>query len=1065
MKVNTITQELPVDENAEKEKQYWVEKLSGDLEFSSFPPDLGLFKSELTANHPLRIPADVSNKINKISNNSNWGAFLIFVTTISVILQKYTRNNDILIGTTELKNTTDDLLLIRNTVSPHMTWKEILLNVKNTVNDAINNHKLSIMSLLKSMGTLNEKTEDDSFPVVINFKNLGEKKLKSNTRAKIAFHFQKNDEDSRMTGEIIYQKELYSSDFICNLAEQFMMTLDQLTNNPNHQVGDLNLVTEIEKEKLLKDFNNTTINFSHTKLLHELVEEQVQKCPDRVAIVFDESKITYRELNRRANRLAVLLREKGVSRNTLVGIIIKPGIEMAIGILSILKAGGAYIPIDPNYPKERKNSIIQDSGLDLLLMETEHRSKLDLNGEIIDLELLNKNTNNYDHLPSVNEENDLAYIIYTSGTTGTPKGVMIEHKSIVNNIVWRKNEYKLTENDCALQLFSFSFDGFVTSFFTPLVSGAQLILVKNDDVKNPPHLYKIIKSKKVTHFISTPSLYNSLLDEIDDGDELSLRIITLAGEEVTNSLLKKNSRKNVNVEIVNEYGPTENSVVTTAFRNLTYHSKVSIGKPIANNQIYILDEEQKLQPIGVPGELCISGASLAKGYVNNPKLTSEKFVFNPFLQGSLMYKTGDLARWLPDGNIEYLGRVDEQVKVRGFRIELKEIEHQLKEHQSIDEVVVTSAKDSKGSNFLCAYYISSEEINGSALRKFLEKRIPDFMIPSYFVKVDHFPLTINGKIDKKSLPEPTENISEQLNYKAPSNEIEEKLVTIWSQILNIDSKKIGILDNLFNLGMHSLKIASFVSRVYREFEISIPIHIIFQQPTVFEQAKYISQIEREKIYSIEKVEESKYYPLSSAQKRIYMLQSFNKYQTSYNMPKAMIIEGPLDEKRIEAAFQKLLLRHEALRTSFKVSNGNPVQQINHDTSIEMNVVNLKDEKLSDLVSNFIRPFDLLNDQLIRLKLVKLKKNKYLFLIDIHHIISDGYSINLMVNEFVQLYEGKELPELRFQYKDYAAWQNNLLKSERIEKQEQYWLNQFAEEYPVLQLPTDYKRPLVKGYEG
>ncbi|WP_140159061.1 non-ribosomal peptide synthetase, partial [Bacillus thuringiensis] len=1063
MKPNTLTPELYINEDLEKEKQYWVEKLSGDIEFSSFLPDLETVKSEGTVKFSIPIPIEVSKKINKISNYSKWGAFLILITSINVILQKYTRNNDILIGTTGLKNGMDDLTLFRNTVSPDMTWKELLLNVKNTVNDAVDHQKLNISSLLSSMGLLHSETEDIYFPVLINFENLREKNYTSDTRAKIAFHFSQND-DNQITGEIIYQK-VYSSDFIRNLATQFVMTIEQFIDNPEYKVGDLDLVTEREKEKLLEEFNQTTVNFGNKKLLHELVEEQVKKSADRVAIRFEESEITYSELNKRANQLAALLRQKGVSSNTFVGLMISPGIEMAIGLLSILKAGGAYVPIDPKYPLERQNAIIQDSGLGLLLKETEDRTKLDFNGEIIDLEVLQKNTKNQGNLPSINKGEDLAYSIYTSGTTGKPKGVMIQHKSITNNILWRKNEYKLTEKDRVLQLFSFSFDGFVTSFFTPLVSGAQIILVGNDDVKNPPYLYNIVQRHNITHFISTPSLYSSLLAEIQYEDQLCLRIITLAGEEVTANLLRESSEKLKDVEIANEYGPTENSVVTTVYRNLKVDSKISIGKPIANNYVYILDNEQKLQPIGMPGELCISGESLAKGYVNNQSLTNEKIVPNPFFSGSLMYRTGDLARWLPDGNLEYLGRLDEQVKIRGFRIELKDIEYQLKEYQSIDDVLVIALKDSEESNFLCAYYMSSEEIPVSTFRNFLEKRLPGFMIPDYFVKIDQFPLTINGKIDKKSLPEPKQAISGESTYHAPWNELEEKLITIWSQILGIEKEKIGMSDNLFNLGMHSLKIASFVSRIYREFEISIPIHIIFQLSTVKEQSAYISQIKSEKIYAIEKVEEREDYLLSSAQKRIYMLQALNKFQTSYNMPKAMIIEGTLDIKRVESTFQMLLKRHESLRTSFKVKDGNPVQQIHDYNPIEIELLHLRDKKISELIANFVEPFDLYNNSLIRLKLVELKENKHLLLIDMHHIIADGQSIQLLVNEFVQLYEGKELPELHIQYKDYAAWQNSFLKSEELQSQEHYWLSQFSEEYPVLQLPTDYPRPSVKGSKG
>ncbi|MDQ0232873.1 non-ribosomal peptide synthetase [Metabacillus malikii] len=1060
---NTLTHELNLKEERKKAETFWMEKLSGDLEFSSFPPDLETGNGDRIAAISIPISREVSDSINKISNHSDWGTFVMLVTSLNVILQKYNRSDDILVGSTGLKSGADDPLLFRNTVTTDMTWKELLIQVTKTIKEAVHHQHGDVASILSSMDLLSPNTREVAYPVLIHFDNLSKKENKSTTNALINFCFSKN-EDGQITGEIIYQ-DAYSGDFIRQLAEQFVTIIEELTQHPERKIGELQLISESEKDKLLHDFNRTYMDVGHKKLLHEWVEEIVQKSPDQVAIVFEDKEITYRDLNSRANELGAFLRKKGVTPNTFVGIMISPGIEMAIGLLAIMKAGGAYVPIDPKYPSERKEVIIQDSRLTFLLKETTDRSKLDFNGEIIDLEYLQKNSSEAENLVHVNRADDLAYCIYTSGTTGKPKGVMIQHKSITNNIIWRKNEYKLCEQDCVLQLFSFSFDGFVTSFFTPFVSGAQIILVKNDDVKNPPYLYKLIKSHRITHFISTPSLFNSLLDEIKPEELLSLKIITLAGEEVKKDLLKKSKEKLTNVEIANEYGPTENSVVTTICRNVTSDSKITIGKPIANNCVYILDKEQKLLPIGVPGELCISGASLAKGYVNNPTLTDEKMVPNPFKPNRVMYKTGDLARWLPDGTLEYLGRVDEQVKIRGFRIELKEIELHVKDYEGIQDVLVTALKDANESSSLCAYYIASNELSVSELRDFLEKRLPDYMIPSYFVKVDEFPLTINGKIDKKSLPDPKQMINEELTYQAPQNDLEARLISIWCEILGSEEGKIGRSDNLFHLGMHSLRIASFVSKIYREFEVSIPIHIMFELSTVKKQAAYISQIKREEIYGIEKVDEKDEYPLSSAQKRIFMIQALNQDQISYNMSKAIVIDGPLETERVQYAFNMLMKRHEALRTSFQVKDGEPIQVVHDEVFINMGVSQLEDRTIEEFVADFVQPFDLSRDPLLRVKLVKLEENKHLLLIDIHHIVSDGQSVQLLVNEFVQLYEGKELSEPALQYKDYASWQNEFLESEELKRQEQYWLNQYEGGYPVLQLPTDFTRPPVKETRG
>ncbi|MCK4261450.1 MAG: AMP-binding protein, partial [Halanaerobiales bacterium] len=518
-------------------------------------------------------------------------------------------------------------------------------------------------------------------------------------------------------------------------------------------------------------------------------------------------------------------------------------------------------------------------------------------------------------------------------------------------------------------------------------------------------------------------------------------------------------------QLVDNYGPAENTVVTTTFIANKNYDNIPIGKPISNNQVYILDQNNHLQPIGIPGELCVAGKSLARGYLNREELTNEKFVQNPFTDASLserMYHTGDLARWLPDGNIEFLGRIDHQVQVRGYRIELGEIEKQLLENEKVNEVAVVGFKDQDDAIYLTAYIVSDMELNVSELKDFLAKRLPDYMIPAYIVQLEQLPLTSNGKVDKKALPEPDNILHMDKEYVEPRNEIETKLAQIWSDVLG--KEKIGINDNFFELGGHSLKATDVVSKVYKEFGADISLREIFINPTIKELAKCISKVEKEIYSSIHVLKERDYYPVSSAQRRLYILDQLENANTSYNIPGAMIIEGELKLERLEDAVHSLINRHEALRTSFELIEGEPVQRVHQDVDFNIQHIKSSISNVETVVKEFIKPFDLSQAPLLRIILVELEE-KYLLLFDLHHIIADGTTMGILIDELIQLYDQKELPELKIQYKDFAAWQSDLFNSDQINKQEQYWLEQFASEIPILELPLDYPRPTMKSFAG
>ncbi|HWR62424.1 MAG TPA: condensation domain-containing protein, partial [Clostridia bacterium] len=484
--------------------------------------------------------------------------------------------------------------------------------------------------------------------------------------------------------------------------------------------------------------------------------------------------------------------------------------------------------------------------------------------------------------------------------------------------------------------------------------------------------------------------------------------------------------------------------------------------------IYILGENNSLQPLNVPGELCIAGVGLARGYLNRPELTAEKFIEDPFVRGERLYKTGDLARWLTDGNIEFIGRIDHQVKVRGYRIELGEIESRLSEHKAVKEAIVAAREDGNNNKYLCAYLVAEKELSAGELREHLSRALPDYMIPSYFMQLDKLPLTPNGKTDRKALPEPDESIKTGAEYEAPRNETEEKLAELWGNILK--TEKVGINDNFFELGGHSLKATSLAGRIHKELGVEVPLRAIFKMPTIKGLAEYIKTSGSNRFAAIPLAKEAEYYELSPAQNRLYTLQLMDKDSIAYNISGFLEISGEIDKNKLESAFRELIKRHEALRTSFELLENGPKQKIHKEVDFTVQYEEAKEEEIEEILKNLIKPFDLTKAPLFRAGLVKMKtehdpEEKYILVYDLHHIISDGVSSAILAEEFIKLYEGKELPELGIQYKDYAQWQLGKLESRELSKYEEYWLQEYQGEVPVLNLPADYPRPGIQSYEG
>ncbi|MFJ8520734.1 condensation domain-containing protein, partial [Lysinibacillus xylanilyticus] len=672
----------------------------------------------------------------------------------------------------------------------------------------------------------------------------------------------------------------------------------------------------------------------------------------------------------------------------------------------------------------------------------------------------------------MNKKDDLLYVLYTSGTTGNPKGVMVEQGNLINMTYSWISNYNLDKFKVnLLQMASISFDVFTGDLCRSLLTGGTMYICPSDIRINMEQLYKTIKYNEINILESTPSLILMFMDYVNENKlQLDSLKILILGSDSCSIVDYKKIVKNYgrNMRVLNSYGVTEATIDSSYYEEKIENISVNlintpIGKPMHNTKFYVLNKTYDVQPIGVLGELYIGGAGVARGYYNNPELTVEKFVDNPFEIGTKMYKTGDLARWLPDGNIEFLGRIDNQVKIRGFRIELGEIENRLLQHESIKEAVVLAKEITENEKYICAYVVSEKDVKEMNLRGYLREVLPEYMVPSYFVRIKKMPLTPNGKLNRRALPEP--NFEEIINeYEAPRNETEKVLAEIWSEVLGIE--KVGINDNFFELGGHSLKATLLAGRIRKGLNIEVPLKEIFTLGNIKKLSEFIISSNKKQYEEITKVEVKRYYEASSAQKRMYMLQEIDKDSIAYNMPVSMEILGDLDLSRFKKAFARLVERHETLRTSFHSKEDKIVQEVHKSKDIKIEIEDVySEEEIKEKIKGFIKPFNLGHVPLFSVSLLRLEKYRHIMLFDMHHIISDGFSMALLIREFNQLYAGKELEELKVQYKDYSAWQQKMRADKGYKKQEEYWLKEYSGEIPVLNMPTDHKRSKLKDFRG
>lgn len=1178
----TLYSEYLKDENAylnsksaQDDLKYWKNVFSTDVEQLELKPGADNMSIDIKRNYH-RVSNELNDKIYKYCSKNNISVYNLFLACLYAYYNRLTQKEDIVISTThhnrseDFKKTTGmfiSTLPLRLKFSPDITFKELLTLYLNEFDEMmkhqkyptdmliseLRNEKRDIENVFNIMATAYIKSDNSK----INVKSYAN----SNSVSAVTYFISYNNKEKLPVELMIdYKTSIYNENEASLMAGHIFNILNAVTGDDNIKINKIDFLTDSEKRRLINEFNDTAAYYPADKTFIDIFDEQVIKTPNKKAVVYLDKSYTYLELYNRAEKLAHKLRGLGIKRDDIVSIFVDRSLEMFVAAVGVLKAGGAFMPIDTKYPADRIEFMLADSQSRVFLTQKHLIEKAKFDGTIIDLDDQSLYSADCPKINNVNKPQDLAYIIYTSGSTGKPKGTMIEHGSLLNFSFWSKNFHNLTENDNTAKHASFGFDASIVEVFPPLIAGCEIHIISEDIKLSLVELNEYFEKNKIRYAFLTTQLAEQFMENIDNK---SLRWLDTGGE-------KLRTFKKRDYQLVNVYGPTECTVYTTAFQVNKNYENIPIGKPLSNAKIFITDRFGNLMPEGYCGELCVAGVCLSRGYLNRPETTAEKFIECPFSPKERMYKTGDLVRWLPNGDIEYIGRIDNQVKLRGFRIELGEIEQEIMKIDGIKTSAVTVI--SEGDNkLLCAYIVSESKMSDDGIKNTLAATLPEFMIPSYIVRLETMPVNASGKIDRKALPAPNIKIETQSTYVAAEGEIETRLLKMWKETLGIEN--FGVCDNFFKIGGHSLKAVMLQAKIERDFGVRVPVRKIFEAATIRLQAELIKAeksgtsnidlgrlaaeqssgkkvIERgvasvyiepatntekalikiweellnvdgvgtgdnffsigghsikavtmqykiekefkaripvkdifkaptirelavlidgaEKVSSIEtsvSLGDKNYYPSSSVQKRLFMIEQKDGSSTTYNIPMAMRIKGRLDDSRLSDSIEKMIERHEALRTSFAMIDGEPMIKINKDVKLKKIYQKAEESELGDIMKDFLKPFDLTKAPLFRIKLVKISDENHVLLIDFHHIIFDGMSLEIFMKELFEIYSGQTLPALEYQYKDFVAWQQKYLKSNKMIEQEKAWLEMLSGELPVLNMPTDHARTAEPGLAG
>ncbi|MFP5264068.1 MAG: amino acid adenylation domain-containing protein [Blastocatellia bacterium] len=1105
---------------------YWTNKLSGMPEELQLPTDRPrpAVQSIWGAKHFLKISREVADALRAIGRQEKASLFMILLAAWKALLHRYTGQNDIVVGAPVANRSRSEFegmvgffvnsLILDTDISGYPTFRELLKRVRETTFGAFNNQDFPFERLVEILQPARNMSRNPLFQTDFILQNSPRSSYEvtdlsfealpvENGTAQLDMTLDLWEEPDGIGGWLEYDIDLFDASTAARIVSHFTNILEAIIVDPDRKLSEYSLLSEAEKHELLVEWNNTDRPYDIDTPFPRLFEAQVERGPHVIAAACGEEQISYSELNGRANFLAQILAAHRVGPDVVVALLDRRGVRLLTAIVAVMKASGAYLPLDPAHPAQRYRKIIEQSGTHLILTAREFfpaieaaLSQMDAERapEVLVLEDLPEPQAEVADLSVHSLPDNLAYVIYTSGSTGAPKGVAIPQRGMVNHLWANIEALQMTSDDRLAQTASQCFDISVWQFLAPLLIGARVQIIPEEITQDPALLLREVEQRGITLFETVPSLLQAALSDIvaqnKSRPELrALRWLLPTGEEVSTALCRRWLKDFPHVPLMNAYGPSECS------DDVTFHAiceppdeqlhRVPIGRPVGNLRVCVVDKNLHQVPIGVPGELCVRGVGVGRGYLREPDRSAAVFVPDPFSSrpGERMYRSGDLARYRPAGHIEFLGRIDHQVKVRGFRIELGEIESVLRQHPDIRETVVIVREDVPGDPRIVAYLVFNIGCAPSTadLRDFLKVQLPDYMLPSAFVALDALPLSSNGKIDRKALPSPDNASSDAGSFVAPRNPTEEVLCAIWCEILEIE--RLGVEDNLFERGAHSLLVTQVLSRVRKTFRVEPPLRQFFEAPTVAGMARTIERCQSDTegltAPTIVPIKRGGHLPLSFTQERMWFLDQLEPGLTAYNVPGAVYMDGRLSPAALEQGLGEIVRRHEIFRTTYSSYDGRPIQIIHEAGPFEIPIVDLgglrRDDREAEALrlakENAGRPFDLSHQSVLRCFLVNIETEKHMMAMTTHHIAYDMWAREIFIFELAMLYQAfikgelSPLPEPEIQWVDYASWQREWLQGEVLEKQLDYWRRKLAPAPAYLDLPIDLPRPSVQSYRG
>ena len=1087
-------------EALEEQLRYWRSKLKDAPAVLDIPADRARpAQTDRGATCTTSISESLTEELRELSLGAGATLFMTLLGAFAVFLHRYSGEDDLVIGTPIAGRNQAEVegligffintLPLRIDVAKNPTFNTLLARVKQTALEGYEHQDLPFEKLVEELKP-ERSNRMPFFQVMFQYQHAPRaaaemdgltfmaEPVESGT-SKVDLSLGAYERDGVLKFQMEYSTDLFDAETIQTMLSRFTILLQSIVAKPDMSVGQLPIMNSAERRQVLIDWNHTHEDLGEFRSLQEKFERQVAETPDAPAVIHEGRQLTFAELNTRANKLAHHLKNAGVDAEATVAVFLERSLDMIVGLLAILKAGGAYVPLDVSYPRERVDYVLQDSRARVVLTHEKWRTLLPANDC-----LLVSLDNDWKQIERESDENPsttataktAAYVIYTSGSTGKPKGVVGLHGSTVNRLEWMYRQYPFAPDEVCCQKTSLSFVDAIWEIFGPLFHGVPLVVIAEDVVKDVDRFIDALEQARVTRLVLVPSLLRAMLATDGIGRRLShLKSWTSSGEALPLALANSFKQQFPGATLLNLYGSSEVAADVTYYEvTQTELPDIPLGRPIANTEVYILDSHLEPVPVGVTGEIYVGGANLARGYFDRPELTAEKFVPHPFAKshGLRLYRTGDLGRFLKTGDVEYRGRTDHQVKIRGSRIELGEIQSALDTHPDIRASIVLAHEDASGEKRLIAYVLSrGKALSNRDVRAYVGKKLPEFMIPASVVVLEDFPRTASGKVDRLNLPKPADVREDQV---APRNLTEEIVAEVFAEMLKVE--EISLNDDFFALGGHSLLIPQVVNRLNELFAVDLPVRALFDHSRVSELAEKIASlrsVERSEM-TIVPVSRDGELPITFAQESLWAIDQLAPATGAYNIPRALRLKGHLVTEVLQRSIDAIVSRHESLRTIFRSNNGQPFGLIDPGCRVDLVIRDLSQSELDirlEVAEECRRPFDLATGPLMRAALLRLDEDEHILIVTMHHIISDGWSMSVFFNELVSYYRdlltGDELEVTTplIQYADFAAWQRKSLQPDTLETSLAYWQQQLADAPPVADLPTYRPRPAIRTFQG